>query len=154
MKPTRRCAVILGALLLLIPGILFAQSNEEVDRLLSQDPAQVGQAAYLVLTAAGVIEDTATAGQALVAAQQRGLLSEETQVDDAVQFGEFAYMLTDSFGVPGGVMYRLIPGPRYAAREVVFQGWSRSRRAPGEELSGNVVARIVSVYLNQEGGAR
>lgn len=154
MVLTRRHAVILGALLLILPGALFAQSNEQIDRLLSQDPAQVGQAAYLVLTAAGLIEEDSSAGEALVAAQERGLVSAQGQVDDPLQFGQFAYMLTDSFGVSGGLMYRLIPGPRYAAREVVYQGWSRSRRAPGEEISGNVVARIVSVYLNQEGGAR
>ena len=154
MNQIRRRAVILGTLLLFIPGILLAQSNDEIDRLLSQDPAQAGQTAYLVLTAAEVIDDTTTPGQALVAAQERGLLSEEARVDDAVRFGEFAYLLTDSFGIPGGLMYRLIPGPRYAAREVVYQGWSRSRRAPGEELSGNAAVRIMSVYLNQEGGAR
>ncbi len=154
MELTPRRAAILGALLLLVPGMLVAQSNEQIDRLLSQDPAQLGQAAYLVLTAAGLIEEDSSPGEALVAAQERGIVSAEGQVDDPLQFGEFAYMLTDSFGVSGGLMYRLIPGPRYAAREVVYQGWSRSRRAPREELSGDAVARIMSVYLNQEGGAR
>lgn len=154
MVLTRRHAVILGAFLLLVPGALFAQSNEQIDRLLSQDPAQVGQAAYLVLTAAGLIEEDSSAGEALVAAQERGLVSAQGQVDDPLQFGQFAYMLTDSFGVSGGLMYRLIPGPRYAAREVVYQGWSRTRRAPGEKLSGDTVVRIMSVYLNEEGGAQ
>jgi hypothetical protein len=114
----------------------------------------VGQAAYLVLSAAGLIDEDASPGEALVAAQERGLVSAEGRADDAIRFGEFAYMLTDSFDVSGGLMYRLIPGPRYAAREVVYQGWSRTRRAPGETLSGDVVVRIMSVYLNQEGGAQ
>ncbi|MEX2442844.1 MAG: hypothetical protein WD492_04530 [Alkalispirochaeta sp.] len=154
METRRRRAVILGALLLLAPGILLAQSNEEIDRLLSQDPAQVGEAAYLVLTAAEIVEQDVTPQQAVSVAQERGLLAADVRADDVVRFGELAYMLTDSFGVPGGLMYRLIPGPRYAAREVVYQGWSRTRRAPGAELSGNAVVRIVSVYINQEGAAR
>mgnify|MGYP006270680465 FL=1 len=154
MVPTRRHAVILGVILLLVPGALFAQSNEEIDRLLSQEPAQLGQAAYLVLTAAGLIEEDSSPGEALAAAQERGIVSAEGQVDDPLRFGEFAYMLTDSFGVSGGLMYRLIPGPRYAAREVVYQGWSRSRRAPGETLSGESAVRIMSVYINQEGGVQ
>ncbi|MFO8041791.1 MAG: hypothetical protein R6U25_01205 [Alkalispirochaeta sp.] len=154
MVPTRWRAAILVTLLLFVSGMLSAQSNQEIDRLLAQDPAQLGHVAYLVLTAAGIVEEGASPGEALTAAQQRNLLPAEARVVDAVQFGQFSYLLTDSFGVPGGLMYRLIPGPRYAAREVVYQGWSRSRRAPGEELSGDAVARIMSVYLNQEGGAR
>ncbi|MFW5694969.1 MAG: hypothetical protein ACOCYB_07355 [Alkalispirochaeta sp.] len=154
MKPTRRLAAILGMVVLFVPGILRAQSNEEIDRLLSQDSAQTGSAAYLVLTAAGIIEEDATPAQAVSVAQERGVLSAEARPDQPIRFGEYAYLLTDSFGIPGGLMYRLIPGPRYAAREVVYQGWTRSRRAVGEELSGDAVARIMSVYLNQHGGGR
>lgn len=154
MNRIRRRAVILGAALLLVPGILLAQSNEQIDRLLSQERAETGSAAYLVLTAAGIIAEDATPAQAVTVAQERGVLSAEAQAGDALEFGEFAYLLTDSFDIRGGVMYRLIPGPRYAAREVVYQGWSRTRRAPGEVLSGDAVARIMSIYLNQEGGSR
>ncbi|MFW5828444.1 MAG: hypothetical protein ACOCU4_10140 [Alkalispirochaeta sp.] len=154
MSPTRRRVVILGTLLLFVPGILLAQSNDQIDRLLSQEPATVGSAAYLVLTAAEIIAEDATEAQAVSVAQERGVISPDARPGDTITFGVFAYLLTDSFGIPGGLMYRLIPGPRYAAREVVYQGWSRLRRATGEEMSGDAVARIMSVYLNQEGGSR
>lgn len=129
-----------------------AQSNQRIDELLTQDPAQLGHTAYLVLSAAGSIPEDSSPDDAIAAAREAGLVRSGAAAGDAVSFGAFSYLLTGAFDVPGGVMYRLLPGPRYAAREVIFQGWSRSRRSPREELSGDVVVRILSVYLNTEGG--
>lgn len=72
---------------------------------------------------------------------------------EPVRFGDLAYLLMESFDESGGVMYALLPGPRYATREVVFQGWSRVRRSPRETLSGREVVQFLSVYLNERGGS-
>ena len=154
MADLRRRAILLGVLLVGGSVLLAAQSNERIDQLLTQDPAQLGHTAYLVLSAAGTIDEDVSPAEAVAAAKDAGLLPAGARGDTPTRFGDFAYLLTGSFGVPGGVMYRLVPGPRYAAREVVFQGWSRTRRSAGEIISGDVVARVLSVYLNEEGGER
>ncbi len=140
--------VLITAPLLAVHG----QSNETLDDLLNQRPAQMGHTAYLVLTAAGLIEDDASPEEALAYATDAGFVRGSPGVSDEVTFGRYSYLLMKSFGVRGGVMYMILPGPRYAAREVVYRGWSRTRRAPSDAISGNAVVRITSVYLNQEGG--
>lgn len=134
-------------------GVLFAQSNDLVDELLAQDTAHVGHTAYLVYTASGVIDPSVDVSDAVATAIDSGTLPVGTAADAPVDFGAFSYMLMDAFDIPGGIMYRIVPGRRYAAREVVYQEWSRTRRAPGELLDGDSVVRILSVFLNEQGGA-
>ncbi len=146
--------ILCAAMLFLLGGMAVGQSNERIDELLRQGVAEAGHGAYLVLTAAGAVPESADPGEALAAAQEAGLLPGRMERTDLLSFGQFAYLLTESFGVPGGVMYRVLPGPRYAAREVVYQGWSRKRRAPSDPIAGESLVRIVSVYLNETGGAQ
>ncbi len=148
MKVTR--TVLFSALVLLAVMPLAAQSNDRIDELLSQDPAETGVAAYLVLSAAGLVEEDATPDEAVRYAVNEGMLPPGVSSSEPISFGYFSYLLTRSFAVPGGVMYRLIPGPRYAAREVIYQGWSGTRREIGEVISGDTVVRVLSVYLNDQ----
>ena len=149
-----RRAILLFAVALCVTAPAWSQSNDRIDVLLAQDPAETGSSAYLVLTAAGLIDDTFSPSQAVDYAISQGMLPEGTGLDEATTFGRFSYLLTRSFEIPGGVMYRLVPGPRYAAREVVFQGWSRKRRDTGEPIDGETAMRILSVYLNDQGRSR
>lgn len=132
----------------------WAQSNQMIDALLAQKPAEVGHTAYLVLTAANLIPESATAEQALSTAQERGWVSNRAQTTDPTTFGVLSFLLMEAFEESGGLMYRFFPGPRYAAREVAHQGWARLRRPTGERIDGEVVGRIMSVYLNTRGGAQ
>jgi hypothetical protein len=132
----------------------WGQSNDRIDELLAQDPAEAGHTAYLVLTAAGLIDEDASPSEAARYAVSEEMLAADIGASDATTFGAFSYLLTRSFDIPGGVMYRIAPGPRYAAREVVYQRWSRQRRETGELINGETVIRILSVYLNDEGGAQ
>jgi hypothetical protein len=133
---------------------VFAQSNQRIDELVSQDHAQAGHVSYLLLSAAGIVSDEVSPQDALRSVTEAGWLSAGTGVSDAVTFGQFSHIMMESFGISGGVMYRIISGPRYAAREVVYQGWSRQRRAPGDSISGDAAVRILSVYLNEQGGVQ
>lgn len=142
-------ALLALAVTVLMTATVAAQSNERIDELLAQDPATLGHTSYVILSAAGIVSETVSPQQALDAARTSGLVAADATAETPATFGDAAYLLMRSFGISGGVMYRIIPGPRYAAREVVFQGWSRTRRAPGDAVSGEAVLRILSVYLNE-----
>ncbi|MFP4535221.1 MAG: hypothetical protein ACLFNP_05830 [Spirochaetaceae bacterium] len=140
---------------LLIPVLLFglaaftlpAQSNQLVDRMLEDEAADVADAAYMVLLSAGAIEESASTGDAVSYARQRGWLDEGTTGSEPITFGEFSYVLMEAHGEEGGLMYRMIPGPRYAGREVIFQNWTVERRTTNEEISGETALRILGNYL-------
>ena len=148
----RRCAVFV----LLSAGfsLVSAQSNERLDVLLTQDPAETGHAAYLILTAADILPEDSSPDEAYQAAVEAGWVAPDSSSTEPIEFGSFSHLFMEAFDVSGGVMYRVFPGPRYAAREVVYQEWSRTRRSPGERLSGDATVRILSVFLNQRGGVQ
>ena len=157
MKKETLTPLLLVFFLVLAVSHAGAQSNQRIDELLGQSPAQKGHAAYLVLTAAGIADESVTPQGAFQTAVDRGLLAAGSSPADELTFGELSYLLMESFGIPGGVMYRIFPGPRYASREVIYRRWARLRRPPGQVISGDTAVRVVSVYLNSaaaQGGAR
>lgn len=142
MKRLLIAVLLLGLAAVMLP----AQSNQLMDRMLDDERADVADATYMVLVSSGAIEEEASTSDAVGYAQQQGWLSQETAGSAPITFGQFAYILMESHGEQGGLMYRMIPGPRYAAREANFQNWAIERRSPTEEISGETALRILGNY--------
>jgi hypothetical protein len=115
--------------------------------MLEDEGADVADATYMVLLSAGAIDEGASTSEAVVYAREAGWLPQEVDRGRTITFGEFAYILMEAHQEPGGIMYRLIPGPRYAAREANFQEWSVERRSQDEEISGETAIRVLGNYL-------
>lgn len=150
----RRRYAFLFAALLMAAATGFAQSNDMIDSILQEEVATVGSAAYVALSAADLVPDEATRDRAVTVAREAGWLPAEAAADDPATFGTFAYLLMAAVEVDGGLMYRLIPGPRYAAREFVYQGWSPERRAPGDVISGQFMIRVTGNFLDSVEASR
>lgn len=143
MKGPLVAALLLGWAICFLP----AQSNQLIDRMLEDEGADVADATYMVLLSAGAIDEGASTSEAVVYAREAGWLPQEVDRGRTITFGEFAYILMEAHQEPGGIMYRLIPGPRYAAREANFQEWSVERRSQDEEISGETAIRVLGNYL-------
>ncbi|MFW6250546.1 MAG: hypothetical protein ACOC47_05515 [Alkalispirochaetaceae bacterium] len=137
-------------LLFVLAVALSAQSNQLVDRMLGDEAADTADAAYMALLSADMIEETASPQEALSLARERGWLAQEADGGDPTTFGTFVYMLMEAHGEAGGVMYRIFPGPRYAAKEAAFQNWTVQRRGSGEVISGEVALRVLGNFLAEE----
>lgn len=143
----RRHLLLFGLLLgVSLPG--FAQSNTFMDSFLEAKEADYAGTAYFVLSASGALGEAASPAEAmeLLSRQDWGL----RPVDGAktVTLGEFAHLAMRAFGLPGGVMYRLFPGPRYAAREIAYLGFVVDKTSPYRKLSGEEVLRILGAMLS------
>ena len=147
MKRALIVVLLAGGILLSLP----AQSNQLVDRMLEDEGADVADSAYMVLVSAGAIDEGASTSDAVEYAREQGWIGDETEGSDTITFGQLAYFLMEAHGEPGGLMYRLIPGPRYAAREAVFQQWSVEDRPPGEEISGSEVLKVLGNFRRARG---
>ena len=143
MKRLFLASLVLGYAVFFLP----AQSNQLMDRMLEDEGADVADAAYMVLLSAGAVDENASTGDAVSYALQQGWLPEGVEAGQTITFGEFAHILMEAHGEAGGIMYRIIPGPRYAAREANFQNWSVERRPQDEEISGETAIRILGNYL-------
>lgn len=140
----RRTILLLIGLFVLGTMLGFAQSNALIDEVLGQKKVGYSYAAYLVLSASGVIKDTATPDQAMEALKQQGWGIKVPEEPTDISLGQYAYLLMRAFDIPGGLMYRLIPGPRYAAREIAYLGFVTENPSPYRSLSGQEAMEILN----------
>jgi len=133
---------------------LAAQSNEVLDNVLAQASLSYANAAYLVGTAAGSVPETATPEEAVPQLEQAGWGLPGRGASDPVTLGDFSSMLMRAFAIHGGVMYWILPGPRYATRELVYLDIISGPAKPGMSLSGERALRILERVLNRKEAAR
>jgi hypothetical protein len=148
----RRRLVLVFALLLTITIGVAAQSNETIDQILGQEVATIGSAAYVTLSAAGLVNDDSTPAKAVEVAVEAGWLGADKSAQDPAGFGQLAHLLMQAFEIKGGLMYRIFPGPRYATREFTYFGWSPIRVGPADQISGEFLLSVTGIFLEDLAG--
>lgn len=139
--------ILFSLVLVFLPLILSAQSNTIIDELLEKETADWGNTAYLVLTAAELIDENTEISEVLNSMDLQQWEIEIKQTNELITLGEYSYLLMKAFDVPGGLMYKLIPGPRYAARELSYLNLIDNDKSPYRTLSGEEVLRIMGRLL-------
>jgi len=134
---------LLGFSLSLVP----AQSNQVIDQLLAQEEVSFAYALYMVQTATGELPEDLSPQTAAGRFDSQGWNLPQVSADSSITLGQYAQLLMHAFEIPGGVMYKLFPGPRYAARETHYRGFVRGSALPGRSLSGSEVLFILREVL-------
>jgi hypothetical protein len=150
-----RRILFIFAPVLLFTGItmsLCAQSNEVVDRLLGEDQATVADAGYLILSAAGIVPEDATPDLVIGTLTERKLLSGTRKADQPVTLGEVSYLIMETVGIHGGLFYSILPGPRYAARELASLKLIFGNTHPSRTISGQEVMRMLGAAMERKDG--
>lgn len=133
---------------------LAAQSNDIIDALLAEEQASYGKAAYLALTASGLITEEQSPEQALEVLKDQGWKLDILGAAEPIKLGEYSFILMKVFHIEGGVMYSIIPGPRYAGRELSYLGMIPGSPSPYRTISGEEAVRILGNILEwQEEGS-
>lgn len=143
-----RFRFLLPIFLSLVAAAGFAQSNGVIDEVLGQEKADFSMSVYLVLSAAEIIPESATPDEALSALSEKGWRLAPAGDGATITLGQYSHLLMKAFGIPGGVMYRLFPGPRYATREAAFRGFVSDRPTPYRSVSGEEAIRILGAVLS------
>lgn len=146
---TQNRTIILSMLFLfgISLSVVSAQSNRVIDQLLQQQKASFAAALYLVQTAAGEIPEEIEPSEAAMAFESQAWHLPNVSADAPITLGQYAQLLMHAFDIPGGVMYKVFPGPRYAARETDYRGFLRGSALPGRSLSGSEVLYILRQVL-------
>lgn len=131
---------------------LASQSNQLLDQILDQPRLSFGQAAYLVLTAVGKLPEESDLERATEELVFAGWKLKARSASEPITLGEYSYLLMQAFGLKGGLFYRLLPGPRYAARELAFRKWIAGKAYPGRALSGEEAVRMLGKAMEAMGG--
>lgn len=139
--------LVVGIQLILTVSFLSGQSNELIDQLLEQEEASYGHSVYMVLTAIGELPEEASPERATEVLREKGWDLSARDADEAVSLGEYSHLIMRALNIPGGIMYGLFPGPRYAARELKYLNFISGRSSPGRSLSGTDALYILGRVL-------
>jgi hypothetical protein len=132
-------------------GGAFGQSNEFLDRLLASDSITVGQAAYLVLVASDNLGDDADEARAFELLENFGWAPKGAVADSPIKTKDYSFMLMKAFGLEGGLMYALFPGPRYAYRQLSSSLVIQGRSDPGMMVGGANAIRMLGRVFDVKG---
>lgn len=144
----KTCPVFLLACFFL-PLAGFAQTAEWMDSVLTSQEVSYAQAAAVILPAAGILDTEA--GEAEAFARAREWLPRGARADAPISLGRLSYLVTRSFGLSGGFMYALFPGPRYAYRALAWRRLLPLRPDPGRKVSGGELFYITGRVLSYTG---
>ncbi|PKL09963.1 MAG: hypothetical protein CVV51_00995 [Spirochaetae bacterium HGW-Spirochaetae-7] len=146
--------VIVAALAMMTLGSIavFAQSGAEIDKLLSTDEVSQALASRFVLPAADILPANATPEASFAAAREKGWLPADAEPDAPIRLSTLSFLIAQSFGMKGGMMYSIAPGPRYAYRELVYLRIIQGVSDPALTVSGERLMRILGRMLDRQGG--
>ena len=153
IKSSRKCSYlgrfhIMVVLLFACAANVTAQSNQTIDRLLEEKPATFGDAAYVILSAAGFVAESATGEEAAAAVAEKKLLPKTPSPTEPATLGQVCYLIMETQGIKGGLFYTLFPGPRYATRELASLGLLKGYTHPSRVVSGEEVMWILGAVLD------
>jgi hypothetical protein len=139
------------ALFVLLPAFACAQTAERLDTLLAAERVSFAQAAALILPAAGLLPPEAGEAEAFTAA--RPWLPRRADREGFINLGELSHLVMQSFNIPGGLMYALFPGPRYAYRALAWRRLLPAAPDPGRTLTGEELLYVAAQVLALAGEA-
>ena len=137
--------------LFIIGTSLFAQSNEIIDDILSQERLTCANGAYAALTAAGLIADESSPEDAFTYLKDQGWIRQSRQANDEMSLGEYSFALMKGFSMSGGIMYTIFPSPRYASRELGYMGYISRDAGAYRGLGGSEALSILGQVLRRRG---
>jgi hypothetical protein len=139
--------------LLFLAGSLSAQDAGEMDRLLETGVVSGPQAARFVLASAGLLDSGLSGRQAEDAAWQAALEQGwvSSKSGQLFRLKDAAWLVAAAFGIKGGAMYSLFPGPRYAYRELLHLKIIQGRADGNFAVSGERLLQIIGRALQHTG---
>ena len=132
---------------------LFAQTAAELDTILETKAVTTAMAARFALGSADLLPQDLSGSMAETAAydmaKSKGWIT--TEAGEAITLKDTAFLVMSAFDVKGGVMYKFLPGPRYAYREMVYRKLIQGRADPDMIVSGERFLHIIGRTLDYVG---
>jgi hypothetical protein len=144
---------IMLAVLLFSAALLSAQTAAELERILALPALNYGDAAWIILGAAGTVPGESSAAGAYRFAADNKWLPQNAGEEDPATLGGLSFLIMRALDIKGGLMYTLFPGPRYGYRELVYRRLIPGRAYSGMPVSGERLLRILNRALEYAGEA-
>ncbi len=132
--------------------LLFAQTADRIEKLLSQEQVSYRDSALLVLEASGQIDllGQASADEAFSFAAERGWLPKGAEANGNTRLNGLSLLIMRAFEIDGGFFYALFKNPHYAYRAMVYRGIIQGRSDPQMPVSGSLLLYTVNKAMHRE----
>ena len=129
---------------------LYAQSNDQIDRLLQEEKTTINTASFLILTSAGIIDENSNTASAVKYINNKNWYKKGIKGDKVLTAGDASYLFMKAFNINGGIMYKIAPSPRYALREMKYLDILDRKTETSEIMSGEDFLIFLSEALSLE----
>jgi hypothetical protein len=150
----KRAWPIVVALLVAASANLFGQYGPILHAAADQERITIGESIRLLGVAAGSLRPEIGAEEARTTLQKLHVRLPRESDDTPITFGQYAYLLTQLFDVPGSVAYGIFPGPRSAFKDLQARGLVPEMARAGHPLSGGDALLVLRKFLASRGGSR
>ncbi|MBI9105848.1 MAG: hypothetical protein JEZ04_03830 [Spirochaetales bacterium] len=151
MQKIKVFIVSIVVFMVITSAAISAQSTEVVDNLLSSETAGFGDSVYMIAVGSGLADDdSVSVSEAVVLVNGKGWNVSQKSADQAISLGELSFIIMQALDIEGGIMYSLMPSPRYAVRELKFLDLITEEAHPDKTVSGGDVINILSEAINMK----
>lgn len=139
---------------MLVGGLVFAQSAKEITNILNSDEVTYGQVCYLSAIHQNLITEEQSYEEAISALYSQGQLPEMVADNQEVYMQNLAFIYLQMWpDVNGGLMYKLTKGsPRYAFKKLKTDGIISDNVDPNSFVSGREALSILTTCMVKYGG--
>ncbi|MDR2730074.1 MAG: hypothetical protein LBB81_04165 [Treponema sp.] len=143
-------------MLFLTAGFLTAQTAAELETILKTTAVSCAQAVKFVAASVNSADSagTVTEKDAFNTAVNEGWLSKKAEAEKPITLAELSFLIMKAFDLKGGMMYAILPGPRYAYRSMISRSFIRGDADPAMTVSGDRFLLILGNVLNAEGSVQ
>ena len=140
-------------LILVISGLVHAQTAEELDALLKADTVSAAGLARFVLGSADLLPDGLSGAEAEKTAYDIAASNGwiKTAAEEDVTLKETAFLIMKAFNLKGGIMYSLFKNPRYAYREMVYRRLITGHADQAMKINGPRLLQILDKTISYAG---
>ncbi|NBF41956.1 MAG: hypothetical protein GVY14_16230 [Spirochaetes bacterium] len=134
------------ALVLFLAPLVTVPAADQMEVIATMQTAEevtYREGGFAVLVASGTLPRTAAPDAALNPGLRSQLGWDSRAVDGPLTVAEFSYLVMKAFDIPGGLMYRLAPSPRYAVRELRFRRILLDRLDATDNIAGVEALRVI-----------
>lgn len=136
------------AFALLLPVSFFAQSSDQVSKILKSEILTYGEASYLPALYANLISENASETEAFAALQENEYFDSADDSGSLISLSVLANIYMKTFGFKGGLFYTITKSPRYAFKEFKARGFLPVEADPDMLITGRDAVDLFNSCLD------
>ncbi|MBR6583185.1 MAG: hypothetical protein IKK80_06240 [Treponema sp.] len=129
--------IVISLFFLIVPMMVFSQSNDKISEILESSEISYGQACYISACAQNLIDDDSSYEDAIRVLFDKGQIPAIVGENEPIALANLTYIYAKLWNVKGGLLFRITKGsPRYSFKQFKSDSLIDERYDPTTVVSG------------------